>query len=82
MENLIFPKLQALLGRRLGLSPAEIRQDSRLGELPGWDSIMHFAVLLDVEREFGVRIPALELAELDSVENIQSFLNRIHSPIP
>jgi acyl carrier protein len=42
----------------------------QMGMTPGWDSLGHMTVILEVEREFGMRVPVTRIAELTDVESI------------
>ena len=42
----------------------------QMGETPGWDSLGHMTVILELEREFGVRVPVTRIAELTDVASI------------
>ena len=46
----------------------------QMGETPGWDSLGHMTVILELEREFGVRVPVTRIAELTDVESIARFV--------
>ena len=43
-------------------------------DLPGWDSVTHLHLLLDVERTFDVEIPDAIGAALDSIAKLSDFL--------
>ncbi len=42
----------------------------RMGGTPGWDSLGHMTVILELEREFGVRVPVARIAEMTDVAAI------------
>jgi acyl carrier protein len=42
--------------------------------LPGWDSLRHLELMLELEMCFGVRIPAEEMPELTSIGAIEEAL--------
>jgi acyl carrier protein len=41
-----------------------------MGSTPGWDSLGHMTVVLELEREFGIRIPVTRISELVDAEAI------------
>ncbi len=45
-----------------------------MGATPGWDSIGHMNVVIEVEAEFGVSFPAYRLPELADVPAIARIL--------
>ena len=42
----------------------------QMGMTPGWDSLGHMTVVLELEREFGLRVPVTRIAELTDVDSI------------
>jgi acyl carrier protein len=52
----------------------EIPEDADTASLPGWDSLRHLELMLELEMSFGVRIPAEEVPELTSVGAIEEAL--------
>ena len=47
----------------------------QMGGTPGWDSLGHMTVVLELEREFGVRVPVTRIAELTDVESIAHVIS-------
>jgi acyl carrier protein len=45
-----------------------------LGKVRGWDSLKHVEIMLALETQLGVKIPAETFGELTSVESIVSYL--------
>jgi acyl carrier protein len=56
------------------LPVAEIPEDADAASMPGWDSLRHLELMLELEMSFGVRIPADEVPELTSVGAIEDAL--------
>jgi acyl carrier protein len=52
----------------------EIPEDADMASLPSWDSLRHMELMLELEMNFGVRIPADELPELNSIGAIEEAL--------
>jgi acyl carrier protein len=55
-------------------APGEISDEATLDTLDGWDSLHHLELMLELEAEFGVRIPTETMAELTSLERIDRYL--------
>jgi len=53
---------------------AEIPEDADSTTMPGWDSLRHLELMLELELSFGVRIPADQVPELTSVGAIEDAL--------
>lgn len=67
-------KLAAMLADQLNIDESEVTMDTRFKEDLGADSLDLFELVMNLEEEYNVEIPAEELAELTTVG---SFLNYI-----
>ncbi len=47
--------------------------NDRMGTVRGWDSLRHVRLMLQLEREFKVKIPVDQFGALTSVEAILAF---------
>ncbi len=57
-----------------GLPAEEIPEDADATSMPGWDSLRHLELMLELEMSFGIRIPAEQVFELTSVGAIEEAL--------
>ena len=62
------------VARALGLVGTETPSLMRLGTTPGWDSLGHMTVVLEIEKEFGIRVPISDISDLVDVESILRFV--------
>jgi acyl carrier protein len=69
-------RLRGVLAEVFELPVADVPADASAESLPGWDSLRQLELMLALELEYGVRIPADEMLELQSVEAIDEFLAR------
>ena len=46
-------------------------------DVPGWDSLMHVTLLVNVEKEFGIRLTSSEVAGFKTVGELEDLL-RFH----
>jgi acyl carrier protein len=67
-------RLRGVLADVLEVSEDEIPDDASTESLPGWDSLRQIELMLALELEYGVRIPADAMVELQSVDAIERFL--------
>jgi acyl carrier protein len=71
-------RIEAAISRALGIKATGSSGSSaplRMGSTPGWDSMGHMTVVLELEKEFGVRFPAHQLPELIDVPSIEKTLS-------
>ncbi len=52
----------------------EIPGDASIDEFPKWDSLAHMELMLALESELGVRIPASAMLDLLSLDAIEDYL--------
>ena len=55
---------------------ARIDANSTAADVPGWTSVAHLSLILELEQQFGVRIGNDEIASLGSVSAIAASLER------
>jgi acyl carrier protein len=67
-------RLRQVLASVLELPASEVPDDASTETLPGWDSLRQLEVMLALELEYGVRIPADAMLDLQSVPAIEEFL--------
>ena len=54
----------------------ELRPDMTADEVDGWDSLRHVRLVLTVEKAFGTRFPASEVANLKNVGELVALIGR------
>jgi acyl carrier protein len=62
------------LARVFGRPRSDIPEDASTATLADWDSLRQLELMLELELEFGVRVPAEAMTELQSVAEIEEFL--------
>jgi acyl carrier protein len=67
-------RLRRVLADVFELAPEDVPDAASNQSLPGWDSLRQLELMLALELEYGVRIPADAMLELDSVAAIEEFL--------
>jgi acyl carrier protein len=63
-------RVRAAIARALGLPDTASPGPLALGVTPGWDSMGHMTVVMEIETEFGASFPAHRLPELTDVDAI------------
>ena len=57
-------KVRALIVKTFELSDDDALSELRFGAVPGWDSIGHVRLVVELEEEFGMSIPTYLLPEI------------------
>ena len=72
-DNINEQRIQEAIVRALRLkNPGAI--PLRMGSTPGWDSMGHMSVVMELEKEFKVRFPPYRLPELVDIPSIARSL--------
>lgn len=48
--------------------------DTTAGDVPGWDSMAHIALMVEAEQRFGVKFQTVEMEELSNVGEFAALL--------
>ena len=67
-------QLYNLIGQVLGVSPAELTEDSNAQNTPKWDSLRHIEVLFAMENAFHLRFTMPEISGLRKLGDIRKLL--------
>lgn len=73
---MISDRLKGVILRALDLEEYDLRDDSRASEVPGWDSLSHVKVILEVEREYRIRLATRDLIRLKNVGDLQALVDK------
>lgn len=66
-------RIQDTVTRALGLNGSD-PSGLRMGSTPGWDSMGHMMVVMEIEREFQTSFPSYRLPELVDIPSIAKAL--------
>lgn len=69
-------QVRALLAETIQVPAELVTPDLAFGDLPQWDSLGHMEIMMRLEEEFGVEIDADIIAELVSIPEICTYLER------
>ncbi len=67
-------QLYQLIGKVLGVNPAELNEDSNAQNTPKWDSLRHIEVVFAMENAFHVRFTMPEISGLRKLSDIRQLL--------
>lgn len=61
----------------LNLEPKALTCDTKRKDVEGWDSMQNLNIILSLEQEFGIEMPAEAVAEIDSIETLVAWVSRL-----
>jgi acyl carrier protein len=70
IENTIEQRVENAVRRALGKGGKDTSIPLRMGSTPGWDSMGHMTVVMELEKEFKTSFPSYRLPELIDVASI------------
>ena len=70
-------KVKQMLANQLNIQVETIKEDSRLIEDLGADSLDMIEMLMSLEEEFGITVPDDKVEGLKTVENIVAFIDSV-----
>jgi acyl carrier protein len=73
---MISEQLKKVLLAELELDDFPFTDQTLASEVPGWDSLSHIRVIAAVEKEFNVRLRALEVMRLKNVGELAVLIEK------
>jgi acyl carrier protein len=67
-------QVKQVMSKTFRIPEGQIPDDATPERVAGWDSLGHIELMLALEMEFGVPLPAEAMVELVSLEAIEGFL--------
>ena len=66
-------KIIGIIAKILEVELDEVELDTAIGDLPEWDSLHHLQIIAELEKEYGIKYVAEDLAELEDVSDLISL---------
>lgn len=63
-------QIVCIIAKILEVALEEVELDTAIGDLPEWDSLHHLQIIAELEKEFGIKYAADDLAELEDVSDL------------
>ena len=68
--------LVAVIREMFGDDTLAIDSDTKAADVPGWDSVAHVGLMIEVEGRFGIRFTTGEVAGMNNVGDMVEFIDR------
>ena len=62
--------VKELIAEVLDVDPAQIEDETAIGDIPAWDSLHHVKIISSIEERFGIRFTPDILIDLEDVSDI------------
>ena len=66
----ILAKISKIAGDILARPGIVLDETTTARDVPGWDSLTHVQIVIGVEREFGIRMSSMEVAQLENAGSL------------
>ena len=73
---MVLNKVKSLIANQLGISEDKVKEDSKLVEDLGADSLDTVEMLMTLEEEFGIAIPDEEAMQLTTVNSVVELIKK------
>jgi acyl carrier protein len=82
MENVTLPsdinqRVREVIVKTFKPSAEDSRGELRMKSLPGWDSLGHMRLVVELEQEFVINFPTYTIAQLLDVESIARIVHSL-----
>jgi len=77
--NEIETALRGIFQRLFKVSPAEVRDDTRRGQLEQWDSLGHLELLEALRQEFQIDIPPEQAVDMETVRDVKRVVTALRA---
>lgn len=67
--------LKNVILKRLKLQDYEILNETKANTIPGWDSLSHLSILMEVEKVFGIKFKMPEILRLRNIGDLQNLVD-------
>lgn len=68
-------RLTRIFRALFSLPELELRDDLTARDVPGWDSLNHVTLMIEIEREFDLRFTSSEIGALGSVGDLKRLID-------
>ena len=67
-------KIKSIIAETLELETDVISDDSKVMDIPEWDSMMFVLILSELQEQLGITIPIDDALEIETVSDFYKFL--------
>tara|TARA_B000000609_G_C23889140_1_gene197306 strand:- start:139 stop:369 length:231 start_codon:yes stop_codon:yes gene_type:complete len=71
-----FDKISKIISKHTKAKKEFISNETSSETIEGWDSLAHINIIVDIEKEFNVKIKTSKAEKLNSVKSITEFLKK------
>ncbi|MBK6414322.1 acyl carrier protein [Sphingopyxis sp.] len=69
-RQVILDQINAIVSDVLRLPDLCMDEATTANDVPGWDSLTHIQIIIEIERKYGVRFTSTEVAQLEDAGSL------------
>lgn len=73
---MISERLKRVILTELKLDDFNMQDATLANQVPGWDSLSHVGILMQIEKEFGIRFKMHEVLRLKNLGELQQLVDK------
>ncbi len=70
-------RLRRLMAELFKCDLSELTDSTGPGDIPGWDSLGHVALMAEIQKQFGTHVPVEDAIEVESIADLVAILERL-----
>lgn len=74
MSNTNFNKIAKIIAKHTRVTEKSITLDTTVETIERWDSLSHIKIIVDIEKDFDIKIDTSVIGELNSVKSIIQYI--------
>lgn len=72
-------QLAQIIRETFKLPPEMDIEDTGLGKVKGWTSLMHIKLILNIEKAFAIKIPSNKIQETQTFQSLSNLLSTLRA---
>jgi len=73
-------RLKQLIARLFKVGHEDLTDETGPGDVPGWDSLGHVTLMVEIQKQFGTHVPVEDAIEVESIADLVAVLERLEAP--
>jgi len=70
----VLQSINAIVSDILRLPDLVMEEATTAGDVPGWDSLTHIQIIIEIERHYGIRFTSTEVAQLENAGSLVDLI--------
>jgi acyl carrier protein len=70
-------QLKRLIAELFRCDITDLADSTGPGDIPGWDSLGHVALMAEIHKQFGMHVPVEDAIEMESIADLVEILERL-----